>query len=145
MRQIFTSPRLENVERVAGMLNEAGIETWISQARSYKGQRRSTFSYKDSGFGSDQPGVWIVKAEDLTRAREIMRDAGLLESTRTDSYQRLPDSPRNQADPNRVAKRVRLTLLFLVAATAVFSLLRTCSPAPPEDRSHIVPVSTSLP
>ena len=31
MRQLFTSPRLENVEAVAKLLNEAGIETWISE------------------------------------------------------------------------------------------------------------------
>jgi hypothetical protein len=78
MRQIFTSQRLENVEGVAKMLNEAGIETYVSDARSYKGNRRGTFSYQQSGRGQSQPGVWIVKAEDVTRARQLLVDAGLI-------------------------------------------------------------------
>lgn len=34
MRQVFSSARLENVEGVARLLNEQGIETYISQSRS---------------------------------------------------------------------------------------------------------------
>jgi hypothetical protein len=147
MRQIFTSPRLENVEMVAALLKDAGIETWISEARSYKGNRRGTFSYKDAQRGGSQPAVWIVKADDLTAARSIMRDAGLLATTRPGSAQQvLPPSPHGVVDPNRTAKRMRrLILLFGVAAAAGFSLIRSCSTAPPEDRSHIVPVYTSPP
>ena len=44
MRQVFTSPRLENVEAVAKMLRDAGIEVKITEARSYRGNRRSSFS-----------------------------------------------------------------------------------------------------
>src|SRR6187549_3779840 len=107
MRQIFTSPRLENVETVAALLKENGIETWISEARSYKGNRRGTFSYKDAQRGGNQPAVWIVKADDLTAARSIMRDAGLLASTRPGSArQDLPPSPHGVSDPNRSAKRM---------------------------------------
>ena len=47
MRQVFSSPRLENVERVAALLREAGIETRVTQARSYKGGLRGDFSYRD--------------------------------------------------------------------------------------------------
>ena len=44
MRQVFTSPRLENVESVAGLLREQGIEVRITNDRSYRGNRRSSFS-----------------------------------------------------------------------------------------------------
>ena len=46
MRQVFTSPRLENVEEVAAMLRAEGIEVRITNDRSYPGQRRSHFSYR---------------------------------------------------------------------------------------------------
>ena len=44
MRQIFTSQRLETVEGVARLLEDAGIAVYISQARSYRGRRRGQFS-----------------------------------------------------------------------------------------------------
>ena len=146
MRQVFTSPRLENVEAVARMLNEAGIETWINDDRSYKGKRRREFSYKDADL-QPKSGVWIVKSDDVTRARELLRAAGLLDSTRPDSYfPQLPESPHARPDPSRTAKRFRTVLVVGVLAAAAFSALRTCStPAEPEDRSHIVPVNTSTP
>ena len=145
MRQIFTSPRLENVEAVARLLEEAGIQTWVSERRSYKGNRRRTFSYKDPE-GGQQPGVWIVNADDLTRARDLMRAAGLLETTKPDSYLReLPESPYRNRDPGRVARKLRLVLLFGVVLATLFSLLRTCSREKPIDERHIVPVHTTPP
>lgn len=145
MRQIFTSPRLENVEAVSKLLQDAGIQTWVSERRSYKGNRRRTFSYKESD-GQAQPGVWIVNADDLAQARELMRAAGLLESTKPDSFLRqLPESPYRQREPTRTAKRLRLVLLGGVAAAAIFSMLRTCSREAPIDERHIVPVYTSPP
>jgi hypothetical protein len=145
MRQIFTSPRLENVEKVAEMLNGEGIDTWISESRSYKGNRRGGFSYRDSTASGSQPAVWIVKADDITRARQIMLDAGLLANTRSESWQPLPESKSVRPSAGRTARRMRIVLLILVALASCFSLLRTCSKPPQEDRSHIVPVSTSLP
>jgi hypothetical protein len=145
VRQIFTSPRLENVEAVAKLLNDAGIQTWVSERRSYKGNRRRTFSYKDEDAGQ-QPGVWIVNADDLTRARELMRTAGLLETTKPDSYLReLPESPYRKRDPGKIASRLRLVLLAGVVLAATFSLLRTCSREEPIDERHIVPVYTTPP
>jgi hypothetical protein len=148
MRQLFTSPRLENVEAVAKMLNDAGIETWISEGRSYKGSRRREFSYKESAMQGTQPGVWIVKADDVTRARALLIGAGLLDSTRPDSY--LPTPPPSTAggnEPLRRAHRVRVVLLMLLTGAVILTLARACStPRPePEDRSHIVPVHTSPP
>src|SRR3546814_17302854 len=83
MRQVFSSPRLENVEGVARLLNDEGIETWVSQARGYKGQRRTTFSYAQSARAdtSQWPAVWIVRAEDQPRARALLREVGLLTAT----------------------------------------------------------------
>ncbi|GAB6195685.1 putative signal transducing protein [Lysobacter xanthus] len=81
MRQVFSSARLENVERVAALMRDAGIEVRITDGRSYKGGRRSTVSYRDSG-ESTRPALWVVRSEDSGRAREILREAGLLDSTR---------------------------------------------------------------
>jgi hypothetical protein len=146
MRQLFTSQRLENVEAVAKLLNDAGIETWVSEARSYKGNRRRTFSYKDADRGGNQPGVWIVKAEDVTRARALLIEAGLLESTKPDSYLPAPPpSPHAGNEPLRRAHRIRLVLLMILAGAVILTLARACARPEPIDERHIVPVYTSPP
>lgn len=146
MRQIFTSQRLENVEGVAKLLNDAGIETYVSESRSYKGNRRGTFSYKESGRGATQPGVWIVKAEDVTRARQLLIEAGLIESTRPDSY--LPKAPESKASTNAPlarAHRIRLAVLMVLALAVIATMVRACGGTRPVDERHIVPVYTSPP
>jgi len=125
MRQIFTSQRLETVEGVARMLQEAGIDTYISQPRSYRGRRRGQFSYSEPVPTNQQPAVWVRKAEDQPRARELLREAGLLATTR--SYSGLPTAA-TEALPSRFedngggrwAWRVRIGLLIGIAAVAVF-------------------------
>ncbi|NOT89398.1 MAG: hypothetical protein HOP03_14630 [Lysobacter sp.] len=83
MRRIFTSPRLENVERVAALLKEHGVEARITNGRSYKGNRRGNFSYRDDTRTDPQPAVWIVRPDDQPKARALMREAGLLDSGRS--------------------------------------------------------------
>lgn len=82
MRQVFSSQRLENVESVAQMLRDADIEVRITNGRSYKGARRGTFSYSEADAGGPKPAVWVVRSDDTVKARQILREAGLLESTR---------------------------------------------------------------
>ncbi|SEK79734.1 Putative signal transducing protein [Pseudoxanthomonas sp. GM95] len=126
MRQIFTSQRVETVEGVAQLLEQAGIDTYISNGRSYQGKRGSQFSYSDPIAKAKQPAVWVRRADDQPKAREILREHGLLESTR-------PDLPRplisGAADEDagtrpRWALRLRLVLLSLIVAAAAFTFLR---------------------
>jgi hypothetical protein len=125
MRQIFTSQRLETVEGVARLLEESGIETYTSHARSYRGRRRGGFSYSAANH-EPQPGVWVVRADELVRARELLRQAGLLESTRHNplAYEPANDPPAAQKSPLRTAMRVRLALLAVVTVLATLTSLR---------------------
>src|SRR5450432_3921792 len=123
MRSVFTSPRLENVEAVAKLLEDAGIEVRVSQDRSYKGNRRRPFSYRDSANANaeENPQVWVIKAEDQPRARQILRDGGLIDSTRPEFNQvnsYLPPSRIGSVAPKRdrramVVLRLRLLLLAI--------------------------------
>ncbi len=123
MRQIFTSPRLETVEGVARLLEEHGIETYTSQSRSYKGNRRSRFSYAASDH-APQPGVWVVRADDLVRARDLLREAGLLETTRAPSFLPLPASTTQPDQRHRLAMRIRFGLLAAAGVGALLTILR---------------------
>jgi hypothetical protein len=130
MRSVFTSPRLENVEAVAKMLADAGIEVRISQDRSYKGNRRRPFSYRDSANRDDDPQVWVIKAEDQPRARQMLRDGGLIDSTRPDfnqNFSYLPQSAiapaaRRQDRRATAVTRVRLILLAIIVLLTILTL-----------------------
>ena len=73
MRKVFSSIRLENVEAVAELLRAEGIEVKISDGRSYRGSRRSNFSYRDNEQSGAQPTVWILNADDQPRGRQLLR------------------------------------------------------------------------
>lgn len=128
MRQVFTSARLENVEAVARMLREEGIEVRITNGRSYKGNRRAAFSYRHEP--ANKPAVWVVRSEDQPRARELLRQAGLMGSTRNpgDSYLaptfRDPD-PVVHANPTaRRALRIKIALLAAIAVVMGLTMSR---------------------
>ena len=148
MRQVFSSPRLENVERVAAMLEEAGIETRITHGRSYKGARRGDFSYRDHSRTEPVPAVWIVNSEDQIRGREILRAAGLLETTRAPSDSFLPTSVHVRDDDTapdpgkRRAFRIKLGLLVVIAVViALVFMARKPAVVPPA----ATPSATSVP
>lgn len=129
MRQVFSSPRLENVEGIAKMLRDEGIEVRITHGRSFKGTIRGDFSYRESMRTGPLPAVWVVKSEDQPRARELLRGAGLLETTRTpgDSFlattihEAKPDMP---ATPQQRAFRLKLALLLAIGIALVLTLSR---------------------
>ena len=127
MRQIFSSPRLENVEGVEKLLNDAGIETKLSAGRSYKQFSRREFSYVPSqqDAAAQQPSLWVVKSDDYKRAREMLHAAGLLDEAKTSSY--VPETLQFKAAPpparNRIG-RLRLALLFAVGAMAFWTITR---------------------
>ena len=127
MRQVFTSTRLENVEGVAKLLGEHGIETKITQGRSWKGNSRREFSYSAKNHDqSQQPAVWVLKPEDFKKARELLHEGGLLASTRETSY--LPENLQFQeggkTDPARRVNRIRMALLAGVAIAAGWMMFR---------------------
>ena len=132
MRRIFASPRLENVEGIARLLEEHDIEVRITDGRSYRGAIRGDFSYRDDAREGPEPAVWIVNAEDQPRARELMRSAGLLDSTRTpqDSYLPARDGD-DAAKPRKRSGRLKLALLAAIAiAVAVGSFALRHAPKP---------------
>jgi hypothetical protein len=128
MRQIFTSPRLENVEGVAKILEEAGIQTKTSESRGYKKVSRREFSYVPAKQAQDNtpPSVWVVNSDDYKRARELLHAAGLLDEAKTTSY--LPEPMQfKQAPPVPQSQRIgrlRMALLFAVGAVACWTIAR---------------------
>lgn len=162
MRQVFTSPRLENVERVAKMLEDEGIEVRITNGRSYKGSVRANFNYRDTGT-VPQPALWIIRSEDQPRARSMLREAGLMDSSRyapdsflavsfrgTDPYAATPAQKRSF--------RIKIGLLLVITVVLAMALMHgaklesaAVTPTPKQGvaakmvRATTTPVSTTAP
>lgn len=121
MRQLFSSARIENVEAVARMLEEAGIQVRISHGRSYRGAIRGNFSYREGTGGRPQPAVWVVRSDQQPEARRLLREAGLLQETTVRGESFLPSPvPVAGGDRGLLAARggggrFRLGLLLAVA------------------------------
>ena len=125
MRQIFRSRRLENVEGVARLLAEHGIETHISQPRSYKGNRRRQFSFTDHN--ASESSLWIVRGDDITAARQVMAEAGLLEIERIESSFALQGHDKALTPEKKrvaTASKIRLALLLVVVLLATLHFAR---------------------
>lgn len=125
MRQVFSSPRLENVERMAEIMREAGIEVQVTGGRSYKGGRRRQFSYREAPRGDETAAVWVVRADDLPKARQILREAGLLASTVDEQgrYVGLAGGFRPPEPEKRGNLGLRLRIIVVLIAAAVSALL----------------------
>lgn len=124
MRQIFSSQRVETVEGVAELLRGHDIEVRVTDGRTYHTRRRGQFSYLDQGKGQRFPTVWIVRAEDQPRARDILREARLLETTRRD-HPTAEFAFREAGEAAPTARRswawrIRIGLLVVIAGVALF-------------------------
>ena len=135
MRKVFSSHRLENAEGVAELLRAAGIEVRILNGRSYKGNRRRTFSYSDAD--APESEVWVVRSDDQHQTREILRDAGLIDSTRpvdgyvTPSFRSYTAERAQAATPRRRKLfRIKLGLLVLIGAVVVAAGMHTLNQPP---------------
>ncbi|KRA20084.1 MULTISPECIES: hypothetical protein [unclassified Lysobacter] len=148
MRQVFSSARLENVESVAQMLRDADIEVRVTNNRSYKGNRRSGFSYSDND--SPKPAVWVVKSEDQVRAREILRAAGLIDSTRGgEGYSAISFRAPEQIAPARNpaqqrAFRIKLALIGGIVLVLVLAIVHSLREDPAESALAQHPLDGSV-
>jgi hypothetical protein len=138
MRQVFTSPRLENVEGVAKLLRDNEIEVKITNGRTFRGAIRGNFSYREPPESNKQPAVWVVRSEDQPKARELLREAGLLDSGRSaTTYLATPTVHQLRGDDGsdaarRRAFRIKVVLFLGIAAALGMTLfaLRTTTPTP---------------
>ena len=138
MRQVFTSLRVETVEGVARLLQDAGIEVHIANGRSYHSKRGSQFSFVEPMSVKQQPSLWVKKAEDQPRARELLREAGLLASTRPGQGDPLLFAPTPTTDePKKRALAWPPTMLLYAPPSVQFK------PRPKPKRPFCTPSPSS--
>lgn len=125
MRQIYTSQRQENIDRVVALMNEHAIETTVANRSNWKRPGYQRFSYSERMDGSEAwPQVWISRADDYTRARELLRGIGIEPVIRhADELAAV----RNPTPTNRrrgTVVRVRRIVMVAVVAACAMVVLR---------------------
>jgi hypothetical protein len=119
MRQIYTSPRMENVERVVALMAEQGIQTTIGNRRAYQGADWKKFSYTAKADRDSWPQVSVVRSEDQTRARQILRDVGLEPAIRFADELAAARGSGDFTIQRRLSMRIKLVMLALIGGVAV--------------------------
>lgn len=153
MRQVFRSQRLENVETAADLLRKQGIEVKITNGRSWRGYRRGNFSYdlRKARDPDTLPSLWIINADDQPRARQILRELGLLESTREGYADALPNdrfsfTPGSGANsPGRKRMRIGLLAMIGVVIALIVFLPRHTGTPPVAHAPRTSPAAPAIP
>lgn len=125
MRQIYTSPRQENIDNVVALMAEHGIETTLTNRSNYNRQTWQRFSYSQpQQQRSDWPQVWITHADDYAKARSLLRDLGIEPVIRHAEELAAARNPSPLDRRQQVAGRVRRILLLAVLVVFALQMLR---------------------
>jgi len=128
MRQIYTSPRMENVERVVALMAEHGIQTAVTNRRAYQGADWKRFSYTGSADRDAWPQVSVVRSEDQTLARKLLREAGLEPAVRFADELAASRGAGDTSGHRRASMRVKLVVLALIVGVAMLIALSQLHP-----------------
>lgn len=128
MRKIYTSPRVQNADRVAQLFAEHGIAARVTNDGGWRGRDHRRVSYFGSGRNqSAWPQVWVLKAEDQPLARQLLREIGITPAVQFGDALEFERSGRAPvvARRRRVVTRVRLALLTIIGVIMVISLIHS--------------------
>ncbi|KRE88339.1 hypothetical protein ASG87_06895 [Frateuria sp. Soil773] len=125
MRQLYTSPRQDNIDRVAALLAEHGIATTITNRSNWNRPSYQRFSYSQRRENREGwPQVWVNSADDYSRARALLREIGIEPVVRHGEELALARNPSPELRRQSVAVRVRRIVLLAVAGAFVLLMLR---------------------
>ena len=125
MRQIYTSPRPENIDRVVALMAEHGIEASVTNRSNYNRQSWQRFSYTQRNDDRNSwAQVWITHADDYTRARELLREIGIEPVIRHGEELAAARNPTPQMRREHTVARVRRIVMLVVLAACAMVVLR---------------------
>ena len=125
MRQIYTSPRQDNIDRVVALLGENDIETTVTNRSSWKRPTYQRFSYSQRQENRDNwAQVWVTRADDYTRARALLKEVGIEPVIRHGEELALARNATPDMKRQSMANRVRRIVMLAVAGAFVVLMLR---------------------
>jgi hypothetical protein len=131
MRVIYSTPRLDNAQRVADLLATSGVATRLLYGPHFRRKSWRATDYRKLGNPGDWPRVLVLANEDLPKARSLLRQAGLLapaafEHPGQGAAVTVP--ALSAASPgtgsSRLPGRLRIALLTVLMAVMVIQTLR---------------------
>jgi ferric-dicitrate binding protein FerR (iron transport regulator) len=125
MRQIYTSPRPGNIDRVVALLAEHGIAAQVENRSNWRTQGHRRFSYQEPDNARERwEQVWITHADDYTRARELMRELGIEPVVRFGRDLAEARNPSPQARRKYTVTRARRIVMLAILAAFALVVLR---------------------
>lgn len=125
MRLLYTSPRQENIDRVVAFMRENGVETTTTNRSNWNRPSYQRFSYQQRRENRDNwPQVWVSRADDYTKARELLRQLGIEPLVRYGEELRADRNPGTVYDrrEHTVARVRRIVLLAILGVFMVLAL-----------------------
>src|SRR6185312_368206 len=125
MRQIYTSPRPENIDSVMALMAEHGIQATVANRSNYhrKTWQRPSYSPRRQD-RSHWPQVWITRADDYSQARKLLLDLGIEPVIRHGEELAAARNASPLDRRLRIATRVRRILLLAVLVVFAVQMLR---------------------
>ncbi|RDS81190.1 hypothetical protein DWU98_11670 [Dyella monticola] len=124
MRLLYTSPRQENIDRVAAFMAENGVETTITNRSNWNKPSYQRFSYSQRSENRDAwPQVWVSRADDFTKARELLRTLGIEPEVRFAEELRVSRDPVASVYARREHTVTRVRRIVMLAILGVFMVL----------------------
>ncbi len=125
MRQIYTSPRHENIDSVVALMAEHGITASVSNRSNYNRQTWQRHSYAPRRQDrSLWPQVWINHPDDYSKARKLLIELGIDPVIRHGEELAAARNPSPIDRRTRIAALVRRILLMAVLVVFVVQMLR---------------------
>jgi len=125
MRQLYTSPRPENIDRVVALLAERGIDCTVENRSNWKKPSYQRFSYSQRQENRENwAQVWVSKADDYTAARAVLKELGIEPVIRHGEELALARNPTPDMQRQSVSNRIRRIVMLAVAGAFVILMLR---------------------
>ena len=125
MRQIYTSPRQENIDAVVALMAEHGIEATVANRSNYNRPTWQRFSYTQREDNRDTwAQVWIARAKDYTKARALLREIGIEPVIRHGDELAAARNPSPMTQREHLVARARRIVLLAVLAAFAMVVLR---------------------
>lgn len=125
MRQIYTSPRQENIDSVVALMAHHGIKASVANRSNYDRPTWQRLSYSPKRQDRSRwAQVWITHADDYSKARKLLIELGIDPVIRHGEELAAARNPSPIDARTRMATRVRRFLLLAVLVVFAVQMLR---------------------